>query len=61
MPIILASQKAEVKRIVVGSQLGHIVCKTLSQKTCHTKSRVGADGVTEGIGPEFKPQYHKNK
>jgi hypothetical protein len=20
-----------------------------------------ADGVAQGVGPEFKPQYHKNK
>jgi hypothetical protein len=32
MPIILATQEAEIRRIVVQSQPGHIVCKTLSQK-----------------------------
>jgi hypothetical protein len=30
----------------------------LSQKTLH-KNR--ADKVTQGEGPEFKPQYHKKK
>jgi hypothetical protein len=28
------------------------------EKTLH-KNRAG--GVTQGDGPEFKPQYHKNK
>jgi hypothetical protein len=32
MPIILAAQEAEIRRIVVQSQLGQIVCETLSQK-----------------------------
>jgi hypothetical protein len=30
MPIILATQEAEIRRIVVGSQLWEIVYKTLS-------------------------------
>jgi hypothetical protein len=33
-------------------------CKTLSWKTLH-KNRAG--GVTQGEGPEFKPQYCKTK
>jgi hypothetical protein len=32
MPVILATQEAEIKRIVIQSQPGQIVCKTLSQK-----------------------------
>jgi hypothetical protein len=32
-PVILATQKAELRRIMVQSQPGHIVHKTLSQKT----------------------------
>jgi hypothetical protein len=48
---------------VVQSQLRQIVCKTLSQsKKQKTKkknpSQKGAGGVVEGIGPEFKLQYH---
>jgi hypothetical protein len=31
--------------------------KTLSKK----KSRQRAGGVAQGVGPEFKPQYHKQK
>jgi hypothetical protein len=58
MPVILATQEAEIRRIVVQSQSKQIVCETLSQKTLH-KSR--ADGVAKGEGPEFKLHYHKKK
>jgi hypothetical protein len=27
----------------------------------HHKKRGGVDGVTQGEGPEFRPQYHKKK
>jgi hypothetical protein len=54
----IATQEAEIRRIVVQSQPQQIVCKTLSQKTLHKKR---AGGVTQGEGPEFKPQYHKEK
>jgi hypothetical protein len=37
MPVILATQEAEIRRIVVQSQSWQIVCKTLSQKTHHKK------------------------
>jgi hypothetical protein len=40
---------------MVQNQPRQIVCETLSQKTLH-KNR-----VTQGEGPEFKPQYHKKK
>jgi hypothetical protein len=32
MPVILATQEAEIRRIMVQSQLGQIVHETLSQK-----------------------------
>jgi hypothetical protein len=32
-PVILATQEAEIRRIVVQSQPGQIVCKTQSQNT----------------------------
>jgi hypothetical protein len=54
MPIILASQEAEVRRISVQSQTGQIVCETLSQKYPSQKKAVGA---AQGVGSEFKPQY----
>jgi hypothetical protein len=57
MSVILATQEAEI-RIVVGSQPWQIVHKTLSRKT---PSQKRAGGVAQGVGPEFKPQYHKKK
>jgi hypothetical protein len=58
MPIILATQEAEIRRIAVQNQpwansSRDPVSKTPSQK------RDG--GVAQGVGSEFKPQYHKKK
>jgi hypothetical protein len=58
MPVILATQEAEIRRIVVRSQPGQLVHEILSQKTLY-KNRAG--GAAQGEGPEFKPQYCKNK
>jgi hypothetical protein len=58
MPVILATQEAEIRRIEVWSQPGQIVPETLSQKK-HLQKRAG--GVAQGVGPEFKLQYHKKK
>jgi hypothetical protein len=44
--------------IAVGSQPGQTVHETYLEKP-FTKKRAG--GVTQGVGPEFKPQYHKKK
>jgi hypothetical protein len=52
MPVILATQEAEIRKIV-GSQPEQIVGKTLSQKN---PSQKRAGEVTQGVGPEFKPQ-----
>jgi hypothetical protein len=57
MPIILAIQKAEIRRISVQSQSRQIVCETLSRKKTITKKRAG--GVAQDEGPEFKPQMQK--
>jgi hypothetical protein len=54
MPVILATQEAEIRRITVQSQTGQIAHETISQKKNH-KKRDG--GVAQGLGPEFKPQY----
>jgi hypothetical protein len=40
MPIILAPQEAEIRRIAVRSQPGQIVLETLSLKTYHKKRLV---------------------
>jgi hypothetical protein len=37
MPIILATQEAEVRRIAVGSQPGQVVLEMLSQKNLSQK------------------------
>jgi hypothetical protein len=58
MPVILATQKAEIRRITVWSQPRQIVLKSLSWKTPSQK-RTG--GVAQGVGPEFKPQYQTKK
>jgi hypothetical protein len=58
MPVILATQEAEIRRIVVQGQPRQIVCETLSRKY-PTQKRAG--GVAQGGGPEFKPQYCKKK
>jgi hypothetical protein len=59
MPVILATQKAKMR---VQSQPRQIVLKILSRKNSSWKR---ADGVAQGVGPEFKPQYlthtHKKK
>jgi hypothetical protein len=37
MPVILATQEAEIRRIEVSSQPGQIVCETISRKKSITK------------------------
>jgi hypothetical protein len=39
-PVIPATQEAELRRIMVGSQPGQIVHKTLSQKTLYQRGLV---------------------
>jgi hypothetical protein len=57
-PIILATQEAEIRRITVQSQPGQMVPRDPILKN---PSQKGASGVAQGVGPEFKPQYHKIK
>jgi hypothetical protein len=57
-PVILVTQEAEIRRIMVQSQPGQIVLETLSRKN---QSQKRAGGVAEGVGPEFKPQYCKQQ
>jgi hypothetical protein len=47
MPVILATQEAEIRRIEGESQPGQIVHKTLSRKK---QSQKWAGGVTQGVG-----------
>jgi hypothetical protein len=51
-PVILATQGAEISRIMVCSQPGQIVHETLFQ-TILSQKRGGR--VAQGVGPEFKP------
>jgi hypothetical protein len=55
MPVILATQEAEIKRIAIQSQTWQIVRETLSRKH---PSQKRAGGVAQGESPEFKSQYH---
>jgi hypothetical protein len=50
--------EAEIRGITVQSQPKKIVSKTLSQKN---PSQKRAGGVAQGVGSEFKPQYHTKK
>jgi hypothetical protein len=50
---ILATQEAEIRRIMVQSQPGQIVCKILSRKKKKSQKK---GGMTQG-----QPQYHKKK
>jgi hypothetical protein len=47
-PVILLTQEAEIRRIMVQSQPRQIVDENPSQKR--------AGGMAQGVDPEFKPQ-----
>jgi hypothetical protein len=63
MPIILATQEAEIRGNSIQSQPGQIAPKILSQKnTSQTKEKKKkAGGVVQGVGLEFKPSTEKKK
>jgi hypothetical protein len=58
VPVILATQEAEIRRIGIRGQPRQIVCETLSGKNPLQK-RTG--GMAKGVSPEFKPQYCRGK
>jgi hypothetical protein len=58
MPVILATQEAEIRRITILRQPRQIVGELLSQK--HPSHKRAGQGA-QVVGPEFKPQYHKTK
>jgi hypothetical protein len=58
MPVILATPEAEFRRITGQSQTRQVVLKTLSRKN---PSQKRAGEVAQGVGPDFKSQYYKNK
>jgi hypothetical protein len=47
------AEEAEIRRIVVQSQVGQIKIDPISKKPITKR----AGGVAQGISPEFKPQY----
>jgi hypothetical protein len=58
--VILATQEAEIRRILFPSQPREIVQETLSLSR-KKPSQKRADGVAQDEGPEFKPQHCKKK
>jgi hypothetical protein len=58
MPVILAIQEAEIRRIAVRGQTRQIVHETPISKNSSQKR---AGGMVQGVGPEFKHQYCKKK
>jgi hypothetical protein len=58
MPVILATEEAEIRRIVVQSQPGQIVQETLSEKTHHKKGLVECPKV---YALSSSPSTAKNK
>jgi hypothetical protein len=57
-PVILTTQEAGIRRNAVQSPPEQIVRETLSRKNPSQKK---AGGVAQGVGTEFKFQYHKKK
>jgi hypothetical protein len=56
IPVILATQEAEIRRIAIQTQPWQIVRETLSQIS-PSQNRAGR--VTQGIEYEFKSQHRK--
>jgi hypothetical protein len=59
MPVIPATQEAEIRKTEVQGQPWQIVNKTISQKKKRSQKRAGE--VAQGVGPEFKPSTTKKK
>jgi hypothetical protein len=59
--VSLATQEAETRRVAVQSQPGQIAQETLSQKKKNKRKNFTQKGLVEqfSVGPEFKPQCHK--
>jgi hypothetical protein len=58
-PVILATQEAGIRRITVKSAWANSSQDPTSKKKKKTNITKKAGGVAQGVGPEFKPQYHK--
>jgi hypothetical protein len=58
MPVILAAQEAEIRRITVQSKSSLV--KQLETSYLKKKNhKKGTDGLVRGVDLEFKPQHHK--
>jgi hypothetical protein len=60
MPVILVTQEAEIRRIPVWSQPRANSSRDPISKKKKKITKEGG-GVAQGVGPEFKPQYHTQK
>jgi hypothetical protein len=56
MPVILATQEAEIRKIEIQSQPDKIVQVALFRKNPSQRS---AGGMVRAVGSDFKSQYHK--
>jgi hypothetical protein len=56
--VILATQEAEIRKMVIQSQPRQISSQDPISKIPNTKR---AGGVAQGVGPEFKLRYSKKK
>jgi hypothetical protein len=60
MPVNLATQEAEIANSSGDPHLRKKKKTTHHTHThTHTHTHKRADGVGQGVGPEFRPQYHK--
>jgi hypothetical protein len=60
MPVILATQEAEIRRIEVPSQTSKQFARPYLEKKKKRKTITKRTGrLAQGVDPEFKPQYHK--
>jgi hypothetical protein len=56
MPVILATEEAEIRRIIVWSHTKQISSWDPISKIYNTKK---AGGMAQGVDPEYNPQYCK--
>jgi hypothetical protein len=60
MPVVLATQEAEIRRVMVSKPArASSLQDPISIKKPQKPSRERVGGVGQGVGPEFKLQYHK--
>jgi hypothetical protein len=61
MPVILATQEAEIRRVAVRSQPWANSLRESFSKILPHACKKKAGGVAQGVGPELKSQYLKKK